>query len=143
MAHPKSDTAVDAGAHLDHGQKAVARRGSKVLEERGWGCDYASGDTSHTCPAEAGLRGWQDLHGTPSSITRTENGNRARRPSSAPVKRNMDKVLLCQGRPRLSHQQPMAIEVALRCGRAHHSTAHGSWGVAETEDLRKGLVRRV
>lgn len=141
VAHSNSDIAVDASVRQVQGQKAVATGESKLFERRCWGCYSPSSDTSHMCPAEAGPRGWQVLRDTSSGIIRNENGNHARRPSSAPVKRAIDKAVLCEGSHRLSHRQPMAITSEISCGRAHQSVSHGSWGEPETEDLRKGLVR--
>lgn len=138
--HSKSDSA-DAGVHHVHGGNTVSRRERNLFEDRGWGCDCASRDTNRTCDSGAGPKAWQVLHGM--CIFRNENSNRAHRPSSAPVQRTIDRLTLFQGRHRHSQGQSMAIETDIRYGRDHHSASHGSWGAAETEDLRKGLVRGV
>jgi len=127
-----SDSAVPADATGGNSgmacrQTPAARQESEEREERTWRC-------GNTSPAEVGLKGLRRLRGT--SVSRNSDLKRARRPSSAPTKRDVHNELPWRRRASTEDDALSAERT-----RPHRTTAPGNWGLAEVGDLLEGLVR--
>lgn len=154
MGHGSSESAAEAGCRTG---KALSDRKKECFaeqefeEETSWehacvGCDDAGDSTFNESSRGGGLRGLQDLRGTSESRSRKqENGDLARRPSSAPARRCFGSGP-SEGGHRLSmHHATRAREQPLRagCGGIHltnQRTTPGEWMPEDTTRLQRGLV---
>lgn len=114
-------------------------------------CDRSSDNThrDRPHPTGVGLRGVQGLRCVPptGNINRTrKTGRLSRRPSSAPARRQHEKVVsegryLSPGRGRTTATEATFTSRTGDHGRRIPNAAPGVWGVEECKDLWNGLVR--
>ncbi len=135
VAHAASDSAVQVGTTGGNSgvacrQTPAVRQGSEERKERTCRC-------GNTSSAGVGLRGLRCLRGTSTHVSRKSDDKRARRPSSAPAKRDADNELPWRRRSRTEDDA-----ISAECTRAQHTMAPGKWGVPEVVNLLDCLVRK-
>ncbi|CAM9171195.1 unnamed protein product [Ectocarpus sp. 13 AM-2016] len=152
VAHGPSDTAADVGFTTDiscsaHGVSNSARPDWDKLKEPSPDCAYVGTNACGISPSGVGLRGLQGIRGTSArTIVRNTDGKIARRPSSAPTGRHVDKAV-AEGRHRYPiHRETTATDATFSAGRgichqSLHRAAPGEWPQQETEHLRRGLLK--
>ncbi|CAM9226330.1 unnamed protein product [Ectocarpus sp. 4 AP-2014] len=152
VAHGPSDTAANIGFTTDnsrsaHGVSNSARPEWDKLKEPSPDCTYVGTDACGASPSGVGLRGLRGIRGTSArTIVRNTDGKIARRPSSAPAGRHVDRAI-AEGRHRFPmHRETTATDATFSAGRGTchqslHRAAPGEWAQQETEDLRRGLLK--